>query len=343
MHSALWELTYCRLREFFREPAAIFWVYGFPLLIAVALGIAFREKPIEKMSVDLYAPKASEKEIQLVKTKLLNDERIQLHEPGEEWKTRLRSGKTDVVLQWEDNSWQIWHEPHRAESTLARTTVELLLTRSPEAPTLPSPYLQETGSRYIDFLLPGLIGMNIMGGGLFGIGFIITDMRVRKLLKRYLATPMRRRDFMLSLLFSRLIFMVPEIFVLLMFGILAFGIRVQGDWLSLLLFVLLGSFAFGGIGLLVASRAKTIETVSGLMNLVMLPMWVLSGVFFSSDRFPDVMQPVIQILPLTALNNALRGIMIEGRSILSLSFEVLILMIWGMISFVVALKIFRWS
>ena len=201
---------------------------------------------------------------------------------------------------------------------------------------------KEPGSRYIDFLMPGLMGMNIMGGGLWGVGFVIVDMRVRKLLKRLLATPMRRGDFLLSILIARLIFMIPEMILLFLVGWLGFGVPMVGSLWTWMVLILVGAMAFSGIGLLVACRASKTETVSGLMNLVMLPMWLLSGVFFSSRQFPDVAQPFIQALPLTQLNDALRDVMLEGASLPSVSWRVAILATWAVVSFFLALKWFRW-
>jgi ABC-type multidrug transport system permease subunit len=201
----------------------------------------------------------------------------------------------------------------------------------------------EPGGRYIDFLIPGLIGMGLMGGGLWGVGFVLVDMRVRKLLKRFLATPMRRSHFLLAVMLSRLFFTLTDIVVLLIFGYLMFGVRCQGNYLELTIAVLLGGASFAGIGLLVASRAQTVETVSGLMNLVMLPMWILSGVFFSSERFPEAVQPLINLLPLTALNQLLRGIMLEGKSLAALWPQLAILASYGVGTFAVALRVFRWK
>ena len=190
--------------------------------------------------------------------------------------------------------------------------------------------------------MPGMLGMNLMGGGLWGVGFVMVDMRVRKLLKRFLATPMRRSDFLLGVMLSRLLFTFPEVLILLGFGYLAFGVGCEGNLLLLIGVILLGGCSFAGIGLLVASRAKTVETVSGLMNLVMLPMWILSGVFFSYERFPEAAHPVIRLLPLTALNDALRGVMLDGQSAAELWPQLTTLAVWGGVSFVIALRIFRW-
>src|SRR5262249_41304068 len=190
--------------------------------------------------------------------------------------------------------------------------------------------------------IPGLLGTNLMGGGLWGVGFVTVDMRVRKLLKRYLATPMRRSDLLLSLMLSRLVFTLIEIGLLLVFAYFAFDIRVRGDFGAFLALLFAGGACFAGVGLLVACRAKTIETVSGLMNLVMLPMYVLSGVFFSAERFPDAIQPFIKILPLTPLLDGLRAVMNDGAGWEVLPFPLLVLGLWGGISFALALRLFRW-
>jgi ABC-type multidrug transport system permease subunit len=203
--------------------------------------------------------------------------------------------------------------------------------------------MNEPGGRYIDFLVPGLLGMGLMGGGLWGVGFVTVDLRVRKLLKRYLATPMRKADFLAALMISRLLFMVPEVLLLLVFSWLVFGVTVAGGLGAVVLLILLGAFAFSGVGLLVACRATTMESASGLMNLVMLPMWVLSGIFFSSERFPDFLQPLIRALPLTALIDALRAVMLEGATLASQWPQVLTLAAWGVVSFTLALWLFRWN
>ena len=377
--TALIELTSARIREFFREPAAIFWVYGFPLIMALSLGIAFRDRPQAKLNIDLVAPGGDAAAPAWWST-LREDPRLTLHTPAPDaWTRRLRDAKTDLVLiapgmagssgsgapsdetpsnetpsngiaphetsAGGPSGWQVWSEPRRADSLLAREVVENVLHRQTTAP--PPDFepreLQEAGSRYIDFLIPGLLGMNLMGGGLFGVGFVLVDMRVQKLLKRFLATPLRHGDFLLSVMLSRLLFMLPEILALLLFSHFLFGVTVRGSYGELALLVLLGGFCFAGIGLLVASRATTLETASGLMNLLMLPMYVLSGVFFSADRFPEAMQPLVRALPLTALNDALRGVMLEGESLVELSRPCLTLVLWGVLSFAVALRIFRWK
>ena len=256
----------------------------------------------------------------------------------------LQRAEVQVVV--EPGTPPVYHlDPTRAESRLARRTVDDLLQRAAgrvdafaarEAP------IEAIGSRYIDWLLPGLLGMNIMSTGLWGLGFSIVQARTRKLLKRLIASPMRRRDYLLAQLFGRLVFLGIEVGALLLFGHFAFGVPMRGSLALLLGTCLVGAVAFGGLGLLVASRARTIEAVSGLLNLVMLPMWVLSGVFFSASNFPTAMQPFIQALPLTALNDALRAVMLEGAAFPEVAHELALLAGWGLVSFGVALRIFRW-
>jgi ABC-type multidrug transport system permease subunit len=195
----------------------------------------------------------------------------------------------------------------------------------------------------VDFLVPGLIGMNLMGSGLWGLGFTVVIARARKLLKRFAATPMKRSHYLLSFMLSRLVFLVLEVAAVVIFAIVAFGFTVRGSWLSLVAIIVLGGFTFSGIGLLVAARPTTIEGVSGLMNFIMLPMWLLSGTFFSSERFPHVLQPFIKALPLTALNNLLRAVMNEGAPLSANWIPIAVLLAWFLVSFVVALKIFRWQ
>jgi ABC-2 type transport system permease protein len=354
--TALWQLTLARLREFYRIPEAVFWVYGFPLLMTVALGVAFRNKPAEKVTVDVQIGPGSAE----VAAALRADKRFEVAENAPaEAQHRLKRSRTDLVIETTAASGAsngpgkgapsskviYWFDPNRTESVAARNLADDVLVRS-KAPSSVLPAedkaLEQTGSRYIDWLIPGLLGMNLMGGGLWGIGFVIVDLRVRKLLKRFLATPMRRSDFLLALMLSRLIFAVPEVLSLLLFAWLVFGVAIQGWLITLVVVIVLGGACFTGVGLFVASRAKTNEAVSGLMNLVMLPMWILSGVFFSSERFPEAMQPFIQALPLTALNNALRAVMLEGAGFAEIGNEMLIMVAWGGISFAVALRFFRW-
>jgi ABC-type multidrug transport system permease subunit len=257
----------------------------------------------------------------------------------------LRDGQVQVVVAPGDPPTYRF-DPSRAESRLARLVVDDALKR---AAGRRDPWearedrIRIAGSRYVDWLIPGLLGMDIMSTGLWGIAFSIVQARLRKLLKRLIASPMRKRDYLLAQLFARLVFLAGEVSVLLAFGALALGMPVRGSLAAIAVLSLVGALAFGGLGLLVASRVRTFEAISGLLNVLMLPMWILSGVFFSSANFPAVMQPVIQALPLTALNDSLRAVILEGTPLSGVAGEVAIMSAWGIASFGLAMRMFRWS
>jgi ABC-2 type transport system permease protein len=328
-------LLMARLLELKREPEVVFWVFVFPLLLALGLGIAFRNKPGDAVRVAIVGEGSAQNAEALLERSPKHDLfKIQVLSADEAQKG-FRLGKFDLVIEPAANGgFEYRYDPARPESVLAKAEINDALQ------TVTS---SEPGSRYIDFLIPGLLGMNLMNSGMWGIGFALVDMRQRKLLKRYVGTPMRRGDFLLAIMTSRLLLMVIEIGLLLAFGVIFFHMRVLGSVFSIAFLGGLGSLTFGGIGLLTASRAQKIESISGLINLVMMPMWIFSGVFFSYERFPAVIHPLIKALPLTALNDALRASILEGTPLLQQWPRLLILGLWGGISFVLALKWFRWT
>jgi ABC-2 type transport system permease protein len=338
----LWELTRARILEFLREPEAIFWVFVFPVLLALGLGIAFRARPAESLRVAVQdGPGAAELAASIDTFPGL---RVFLL-PPDQARNDLRTGKLALVILPGEVVTYVF-DPTRSEGQLARRVADDAVQRA-AGRIDPRPagerYLTEPGSRYIDFLIPGLLGLNLMGSGMWGIGFNIVQARRKKLLKRLLATPMRKSHFLLSYGFSRLTFMVLEVAALVGFGWLAFDVRVHGSFLALLVVSVVGAMTFAGLGLLTASRAQTVEGVSGIMNFVMLPMWIFSGVFFSYTRFPDALQPFIQALPLTPLLDALRSVMIDGAPLTANLGRLALAAAWGALSFGAALKIFRWN
>jgi ABC-2 type transport system permease protein len=350
-HSGRWSayrhLLWVRILELKREPEIVFWVFGFPLLLSLGLGIAFRNKPVATTSVAVVAGENAEKTVAMLRKPAGRSViRATVLDRNSALKG-FRLGKFDLVVEPNSNGSITYdYDPARPESVLSRAEVDTALQaaagRRDLLPTN-SQASSEPGSRYIDFLIPGLIGMGLMNSGMWGVGFALVDMRQRKLLKRFVATPMRRSDFLLAVMSSRLVLMVPEVGLLLIFGMLVFHMPVAGSFLAVVVLGTIGAIAFGGIGLLTACRAQKIESVSGLINLVMMPMWIFSGVFFSYEHFPGVAQPFIRALPLTALNDALRAIILEGASLPSQSARLLILALWGGISFVLALRWFRWT
>ncbi len=340
-------LLMARMLELKREPEVVFWVFVFPLLLALGLGIAFRNKPEESIPVAIVAGPGSGNAQTLLARSPQHDRFKTEVVSADDARKGFRLGKFDLVLEPNENGGLDYrYDPARPETVLAKTEVnDALQAAAGRKDTLATNAVasSEPGSRYIDFLIPGLLGMNLMNSGMWGIGFALVDMRQRKLLKRFVGTPMRRTDFLLALASSRLILMVIEVGLLLAFGVIFFHMRVLGSIAAISLIAAIGSLTFGGVGLLTASRAQKIESVSGLINLVMMPMWIFSGVFFSYERFPAVIQPLIKALPLTALNDALRASILEGTPLVHQWSRLLIMVLWGGISFLLALRWFRWT
>lgn len=335
------ELTIARFREFVREPEALFWVFAFPVLMAAALGLAFRNQAPQPIPVGVEAGQHAAAYVE----RLGQDPQLAPREVAAgDVERALRNGTVHLVIVPGDPP-AYRYDPQRPETRLARLAADAALQRAAGRHDAFAPEeMTEVprGSRYIDWVLPGLLGMNIMGTGLWGIGFSIVQARTRKLLKRLIATPMRRSHYLLAHVLARLAFLGLEAGALVGFGVLVFGTPVAGGVVTLAVLCLMGALSFGGLGLLVASRARTIEAVSGWMNVVMLPMWLLSGVFFSSENFPNAMQPFIQALPLTALNDALRASMIDGQGLATMLPDIGVLVFWGVVPFVIALRVFRW-
>lgn len=373
--NALLELTRARIREFVREPEAVFWVFVFPVLLAIALGIAFRNTGPERVRVavegdPLQAPGLRAGRL-MEWLEGRSDIQALLLSP-EEAALALRTGRVSLVLRpaqsavpatgdpesgeavstppslpgLDSDGLVYRYDPTRPDSRVARLVVDDALQRGmgrKDVAEVRDEAVAQPGARYIDFLIPGLVGLNLMGSGMWGLGFAVVQARTRKLLKLLAATPMRRTHFLLSFMLSRLIFLVLEVVAVIGFGWIAFGVSVRGSILDLGLISLVGAMSFAGLGLLVAARPQTIEGVSGLMNLVMLPMWLLSGTFFAASRFPEFWQPVIQALPLTALNDALRATINEGLPLTSSLPDMLVMVVWGSVSFLLALRWFRWQ
>jgi ABC-2 type transport system permease protein len=340
---ALVQLTLARVREFVREPEAVFWTFFFPVIIAIALGIAFRGGAAPPVPVAVqHGPGARD-----VAAVLAASGRVDVTVLDEAAaRDALRRGDVALVIVQGDGGVLTYrYDPTRADGRNARLVADDVLQRAagradprPAADVL----VTETGSRYIDFLIPGLLGLNLLSTGLWGVGYNVVRMRTQMLLKRFATTPVRRIDFLLSFMLGRLVFLAAELGLVLGFAWLAFRVPVRGSLATLGFTATLGAFTFTALGLLIASRARTTEAVQGLMNLVSVPMWVLSGVFFSATHFPDAMQPFIQALPLTALNNAMRAVMLDGAGMVAIAGSLAIVAAWGAACLVLAMSWFRW-
>ena len=340
--SPLTELTLAKVRSFLREPEALFWTFVFPILMAVGLGVAFRESPTERVPVGVEQGSVAERQLAALQRSDAIEARVLDAAAAER---ALRKGDVAVLLTGRDTL-VYRYDPAREESRAARLLADEAVQAAAGAPrpvATADDRERQPGGRYIDWVIPGLIGLNLMSTGMWGMGFGIVQMRQKKQLKRLSATPMRRRDFLLAQILGRLCFLGLEVPPIMIFAWLAFGVRVEGSLLWIALLVLLGAMAFSGIGLLTAARARTIEGASGLVNVVMLPMFVLSGIFFSASRYPDAIQPFVQALPLTALNDALRAVYNDGLPVAAWGHELLILSAWMLVSFFLALRLFRWQ
>jgi ABC transporter DrrB family efflux protein len=337
--SSLYQLTATRFRLTLREPEAIFWIFVFPILLAIGLGIAFRNRPADVLPVAATTPQLT--------LALAADKGLKATEMDEtEGRRQLANGNIlllavqeagGVIYRYDDTN-----PDARTARMVADRAIQLAAGQSSAVETK-NEFVHEAGSRYIDFVIPGLLGMNLMGSAMWGLGFSIVEGRQKKLLKRMVASPMPRWQYLMAYLLSRLCMLVIEVVVFLGFARLAFGVPFRGPLWQLGLLCVLVSLVFSALGLLVASRARTMEAVSGLMNLVMLPMWILSGVFFSASRFPAFMQPLVRALPLTAAIDAMRGNMLQGVHLGDLFAQVGILLAWFVAPFLVSLRIFRWK
>lgn len=338
------QLFLARFREFVRTPEAVFWSYVFPLVMMVALGLAFRSGDEPAVSVAVVVGAAGDK----VADALEQQGGFQvMRADAAACQKAMRSGRVDVVVQSHETDGTTFHfDSTRPGGRGARNAVNDVLQRQAgRQDPLPTEDLTATepGGRYIDFLVPGLIGVGLMGGGVWGVGYAIVDMRIRRVLRRMLGTPMKKHHFIGAMMGSRLVFMIPEIFVILILSRLLFGVVSHGGYAAVGVIVSLGALELACIGLVIASRAKTIESAAGLMNLIMVPMWVGSGIFFSAERFPDLVQPLIRILPLTPVISALRLVMQEAASLTDVVPQLLIMGAWTVVAFVLAIRIFRWD
>jgi ABC-type multidrug transport system permease subunit len=344
MRDSLQQLTLTRFREFVREPEALFWSLAFPILLSVGLGIAFRNRPAETVHLAVVGEPTA---VRVAMDALAKSPNIKAeHLEAIPARLALRTGKVALVVNARVlGRVEYEYDDTRPDSRAARLLADDVIQRGGgRVDPLPvsERYVRDPGSRYIDFVVPGLLGMGLMGNGIWGIGFPIVDARRKRLLKRLMATPMSRAEYLVSFVFSRFFLLVFELLALVGFSALVFGVPLRGSLLQLGLICALGALAFGALGLLIAARPRTIEGASGLMNLAMMPMWVLSGVFFSSENFPRAIQPVIQALPLTAVNDALRANMLRGAGLDVVGPELAIIAAWFVVCFVVALRIFRW-
>ncbi len=340
------QIALTSFREFIRTPEAVFWTYGFPVIMAMVLGLAFSSDEQVPLPVVVVRAEGQTELVQPLTARLSDNKRLSVTElPRDEAELGFKHGKFVVMLEGPVSAPKMSFDRMRPDAELTRMHVEhTLLHRGGDGrEVITTSSVEIAGSRYIDFLIPGLIGLNLLGAGMWGVGFNVVRMRDRKMLRRLMVTPMRKVEFLFAFMLSRLVLVIPDAALIVLFGALAFDVPVLGSLWIIMLVTLLGGFCFMGLGLLVAARTKTIEGVSGIMNLIMVPMWLLGGSFFSSERFPDAMQWLIQALPITHINDALRAVMLEGSGLAEVWGQLLFLLLFSVACLFSAVKLFRWS
>lgn len=370
----LWQLTSAEFRELLREPGVLFWGILFPILMSLGLGIAFTKKadvvrkvavilPAETTSKSdsssnlfLFLEKNCEKNSSADKDAyrwklILKDDKLGnsiFYFYAMEWEKSmmmLKRGTVNVVLLDNNHSTEYHFDPLNSDAQLSYLKLNSLIGTGKVVAAENNQEIKPltvTGTRYIDFLVPGLISMGVMMSCMWGISYGIIEKRSKKLLRRLVATPMKKSHFLIAMIVVRIAMNFIESSVLILFALFVFKMQIQGDITSLVAIFLAGNIAFAGIAVFFSSHTSNTEVGNGLINAVVMPMMVLSGIFFSYHNFPDWSVPVIQKLPLTMLADGVRSIVNEGAGYAQVGLPILILIATGVIFFSAGLKIFKW-
>ncbi len=367
MFRPLFQLILINYREFVREPGIVFWSIIFPVLMSWVLGVAFtnRENTTQTVAVVKSANNHNSQLDRFLENTqaniTLNDtSRLEYHKTisnpklgkttyrflmvnWDEAMIMLKRGQTSIIIDAQHDSLLYHFDPMNPEARLNYITLSLLIKNESLIEDAQSiRILEKTGTRYIDFLVPGLMAMGIMNSFLWGISYALIEMRAKKLLRRMIATPMKKSEYLFSHFVARVSLALFEAAILYFFARFYFRIQIQGSILALLMIFLAGNICFTGLGILMASRTSSSRVGTGLINFVSLPMTVLSGIFFSYHNFPDFVIPFIQKLPLTMLADSMRSIFIEGTGIIENLPEFFILSGLGLICFIIGLRIYKW-
>jgi ABC-2 type transport system permease protein len=362
------QLILIHFREFVREPGIIFWSVIFPIAMAWVLGIAFSKQSeliqqivlIENIR-DPYPPFREFLNDAKQITKEIHGENLSCFEKtmisdklgktsyrfiSTDWDhgiLLLKRGQVNLILKEYPDSLQYFFDPLNPS---AKTNFILLSSSINneklvyETATI-SPLTQK-GNRYIDFLIPGLLALGAMNSLLWGISYALIEMRSKKLMRRMVATPMKKSEFLISFFVARLSIAIIEALILCTFAYFYFRISLQGSFLALATIFLAGNIAFSGLAILISSRTANSRIGTGLINMVTMPMMILSGIFFSYYNFPDFAIPIIQKMPLTMMADSMRAVFIEGAGIKQIAVNSSVLTALGTCCFLIGLKIYKW-
>lgn len=348
MNKSLLQLVAMQFRMFYREPSVIFWAIGFPVLMAWVLGIAFSNKGELKKNVLVINAENAAAGSKFSGSKTIGKKDgtdIKIHfikTDKENALTSIKRGEANLVTELRNDSTLYYFDPVNADAQLTYLLLEKELKSNQIGSNSKVVKLSKTGSRYIDFLIPGLIAMGIMNSCIWGIGWNLIEFRMKKLLRRMVATPMKKSYFLISQFITRSLIGLFEAFVLYIFAYFYFGITIEGSLAALLIIYIAGTIAFSGIAFLVSSRVEKSESGNGLVNVVIMPMTILSGVFFSYHNFPDWAIPVIRTLPLTLLADTMRSIFLENIGVEKILLPAGLLTLTGLVFFAVSLKVYKW-
>lgn len=333
-------------RDYLRTPEAVFWTYGFPFVMTIVLGLAFSGGGAEPSRIGVLGS-GFDAAVGIERSAAETDELQVVRFADEESARRaLIAGRIELVLGGDIANPILDLDPRRPGSELAELRVDrrLSIARGVDpGPEVDRHEIVEPGGRYVDFVLPGLIALNVLGAGVYGIGYNIVQMRSRNLFRRLWVTPVGRAEFLLGFLGARGVLALIPPFVILLFGSVAFGVPVRDGLPMFALLVLAGAASFSGLGMLISSRARTLEAVSGLMNFVMLPMWLLGGAFFSTAKFPETVQPLLRAVPLSWLCDGFRDALLGAEVHVDQWTAVGLLFGFGVLCFGIATRVFRWT
>jgi ABC-type multidrug transport system permease subunit len=359
------QLILIRFREFIREPGIVFWSVIFPVAMAWVLGIAFSKQNelVQQVALirngDLQNPSLKEflKDSEKITAedgavhydKIIHNEKLGktsfkfLSISWDEGLKMIKRGHVNLLVREYPDSLEYYFDPANPQARTVYIALSSAINNAEHVyDTASINPLTQQGNRYIDFLIPGLIAMGVMNSLLWGISYALIEMRSKKLLRRMIATPMKKSEFLISHFAARLTLTVIEAGLLFTFAFFYFSISVQGSLLALATVFLSGNIAFSGIAILISARTANSRIGTGLINVITMPMTVLSGVFFSYHNFPDSVIPIIEKMPLTMMADSLRGVFIEGFGITQVAVNSSVLFALGIICFLIGLRIYKW-
>lgn len=341
------------LKTYLRFPEAMFWMVGFPVLLLVGLGFVVGGSSVTKLKLvwSQTAPISAE-DTSLGQAFNQLGLAVEIITP-EQADVRWKEGKLPALLERQSGHYSLRVNAYSEEQGMhiaALVQQGFLMTQMhahgvnemARIPVVTESPAGRQGGSYAAYLLPGLLGLNLLMMGVFSAGTIDVTLREKGGYKRLATTPLSRHVFLAAQLGTRLIIVIMAAAILMLVGLLFFGIQNQGSYLSVLLLLILGSACFTSMGYFLASFARNVEVYNGFANIVVLPLMMVSGVYFSLDSAPIWLQRGAEFLPLTPLIKILRAVFNDGANLVSEVPSLALLAGWTLLLFVLAVKRFKW-